>query len=405
MTPLVDILIIDDDRLSQKLILKALAQGGLAARVAGDGSAGLAEAQRQCPDIVLLDVEMPGMNGYTVCDQLRADATTRDAAIIFLSGRGSLRERMQGYEVGADDYLVKPFEAEHLLARIKVLIKYREERGELKSQYELACKTAMTAMTGSSELGQAIQFMERSFGYSDVHQLAQGLFEATDRLSLECCLMVMMDDETHWYASDGSISPLEKELLEMNERQVRFMDFGLRTIVNFPELSLLVKNMPVHDMERYGRIKDLLPVLLSATQAKIASLKIQDALRKQSGEVLSTFGSMRGSLYRLAKTLVRNRDHCDQLMRQTVIDISDILLRMGLEEDQEQFLLNRVETTIDEVAERMNAGAHIRSAFTSVLASMQHVVDKQQTLAEAFNTKVALETATPVDAGGEIELF
>jgi hypothetical protein len=76
-----------------------------------------------------------------------------------------------------------------------------------------------------------------------------------------------------------------------------------------------------------------------------------------------------------------------------------------LEEDQEQFLLNRVETTIDEVTERMNAGAHIRAAFTSVLASMQHVVDMQQALAEAFNNKVAQEAPTPVDAGGDIELF
>ena len=91
----VDVLAIDDDRISQKMISRALQGVGLKPRLANDGEHGLEEAARATPDVILLDVEMPGMNGYEVCEQLRNTPETQDTPIIFLSSHSSLRERMQ----------------------------------------------------------------------------------------------------------------------------------------------------------------------------------------------------------------------------------------------------------------------------------------------------------------------
>lgn len=153
MSSAVDILAVDDDKISQKMIRRALESAGYTPRPAFNGEEGIKEALRSVPDIILLDVEMPGLSGYEVCDQLRQQEPTKKTPIVFLSSHSSLRERMQGYEVGADDYLVKPFEPKTLTARVKVLLRFRDQERELEEKYALAKETALIAMAGTSDIG------------------------------------------------------------------------------------------------------------------------------------------------------------------------------------------------------------------------------------------------------------
>jgi CheY-like chemotaxis protein len=406
MSQTYDILAIDDDKLSQKIIGKALTSGGFTPRSAFDGEAGIAEAIRKTPDIILLDVEMPGINGYEVCERLRQSEEIQDTPIVFLSSHSSIRERMQGYEVGADDYIVKPFEPEHLIARINVLLKYKEQRKELRAQYEVARKTAMLAMTGSSELAIGMQFMEKSYVYTTFEELAQGLFDATDQLLLNCCLMITTPEETLWFSSEGSIKPLEKELIEMADKTTRFFDFGSRTIVNHQEISLLVKDMPLDDMERYGRIKDLLPVLLSAVNTKYSILITELALKSQSEKLLSSFGKIRTSFYYLVKNLIENQNQSTEVLSRMVQDLNMDLLKMGLDDDQEAYLLERIDQAIDEAAEQIDASDDIRKTFSVILPQLQSITRQQKILVEAYNASHT--TAPRMEQEfheGDIELF
>jgi CheY-like chemotaxis protein len=406
MSQTYDILAIDDDKLSQKIIGKALTSGGFTPRSAFDGEAGIAEAIRKTPDIILLDVEMPGINGYEVCERLRQSEEIQDTPIVFLSSHSSIRERMQGYEVGADDYIVKPFEPEHLIARINVLLKYKEQRKELRAQYEVARKTAMLAMTGSSELAIGMQFMEKSYVYTTFEELAQGLFDATDQLLLNCCLMITTPEETLWFSSEGTIKPLEKELIEMADKTTRFFDFGSRTIVNHQEISLLVKDMPLDDMERYGRIKDLLPVLLSAVNTKYSILITELALKSQSEKLLSSFGKIRTSFYYLVKNLIENQNQSTEVLSRMVQDLNMDLLKMGLDDDQEAYLLERIDQAIDEAAEQIDASDDIRKTFSVILPQLQSITQQQKILVEAYNASHT--TAPRMEQEfheGDIELF
>jgi CheY-like chemotaxis protein len=406
MTKTYDILAIDDDKLSQKIISRTLQSGGFDPRLAADGTSGIAEALRKIPDIILLDVEMPGMNGYEVCERLREMQETKDTPIVFLSSHSSIRERMQGYEVGADDYVVKPFEPEHLIARVNVLLKYKEQREELLEQYELARKTALIAMTGTSELGVAMQFLERSYAYTTFEELSRGLFDTTDRLQLNCSLMLSTDYGPLWFSSDGSIKPLEMEIMEMADKTTRFFDFGSRTIVNYQDISLLIKEMPLDDMERYGRLKDLMPVLLSAVYAKAGILKTEQALEEQSKELLSSFAKIRTSFYYLVKNLLENQSQSTEVLRSMTRELNMDLLRMGLDDDQEEYLLTRIDTAIEKASEQIDAREDIRKTFSVILPKLQSIMLQQEALVEAYN---ASHTAAPLFAqesnDGDIELF
>ncbi len=403
----IDILAIDDDKFIQKVITRSLQSETISVRTADDGESGIAEATQRVPDIILLDVEMPGINGYEVCDRLRSLDATKDIPIVFLSSHSSLIERMQGYEVGGDDYLVKPFEKENLLARVNILVKYHNERQELRDQYELAHRSALTAMTSTSELGMAIKFMEKSLLCSNINELADGLFEVTDQFSLDCCAMILDNEQTFWYSSESTaISPLEKELIEMCDREARFIDFGSRTIVNYPRISLLVKNMPLDNMERYGRIKDLLPILLSVVNSKINSLSTQEALTRQSNNLLDSFKLIRNNLFYLGTSIVKNRQQSEATMSKLVEELNYDFLRMGLEEDQEEYLLTRIDSAIEEAKVEMDAGKEIRDSLTFILRNLNTVIAKQAELLENYTASLAAEAA---EQGGDlddnIELF
>ena len=406
MSSAVDILAVDDDKISQKMIRRALESAGYSPRPAFSGEEGIEEALRSTPDIILLDVEMPGLSGYEVCDQLRQQEPTKKTPIVFLSSHSSLRERMQGYEVGADDYLVKPFEPENLTARIGVLLRYREQNKELEAQYALAKETALLAMAGTSEIGMALGFLERSHSLLTREELADALFDLTRRLDLSCCILMETDHEEFWYSSDGNIKPLEKELITMSDRTQRFVDFGARTIVNYQHLSLLVRNMPLDDMQRYGRTKDLLPLLLSAVNTKAGTIRTEQALIDQSKDLLKSFGQIRTSFYYLVKNLLANQQQSNQLLRQMLQDLNYDLLRMGLEDDQEAYVLNRIDTAIEDAIERIDASDALRETFSVLLPNMRDVVRQQRELVDAFSAMHTSEQdELQVDTSSDIELF
>jgi len=120
------ILVVDDDARLGASIRRALAYEGYAVDVVGSGSDALAQAREEPPDLVVLDVMLPGIDGMEVCRRLRAGS---DVAILMLTARDAVSERVAGLDAGADDYLVKPFAYDELLARVRALLRRREPGG------------------------------------------------------------------------------------------------------------------------------------------------------------------------------------------------------------------------------------------------------------------------------------
>jgi two-component system, OmpR family, response regulator MprA len=116
------VLVVDDDRRIAAAVRRALIYEGYAVEVAADGPGALARAREQLPDLVVLDVMLPGLDGIEVCRRLRADG---DVPILMLTARDATADRVLGLDSGGDDYLVKPFAYEELLARVRALLRRR----------------------------------------------------------------------------------------------------------------------------------------------------------------------------------------------------------------------------------------------------------------------------------------
>jgi two-component system, OmpR family, alkaline phosphatase synthesis response regulator PhoP len=117
------VLIVEDDADIASLIAHFLEKTGFASEIVSDGGRALSRAKESSPDLVILDLMLPGLNGLEVCRALRADEKTASVPIIMLTARGEESERIFGLDVGADDYIVKPFSPNELMARVRALLR------------------------------------------------------------------------------------------------------------------------------------------------------------------------------------------------------------------------------------------------------------------------------------------
>ncbi len=119
----IDILVVEDDEIVARTIERTLRGQEFRVTVANSGVQGLQQARRRAPALVLLDVIMPGMDGYAVCREMRADPLLAAVPIIFLTAKSKDEDKITGFRAGADDYLTKPFNVDELLLRVRAVLR------------------------------------------------------------------------------------------------------------------------------------------------------------------------------------------------------------------------------------------------------------------------------------------
>jgi phosphate regulon transcriptional regulator PhoB len=130
-------LIIEDDRDIVELVRYNLAADGFEVHAASDGSAGLAQLRKSPPNLLLLDLMLPKMSGLEICKEIRRDSSLNRLPILMLTARGEEADRVIGLEMGADDYVTKPFSPRELVARVKVLLRRSEPLGDVNRPVEI----------------------------------------------------------------------------------------------------------------------------------------------------------------------------------------------------------------------------------------------------------------------------
>lgn len=129
-------LVVDDEKSITNFLKRGLTYDGYEVIVASDGHEGLTKAREICPDLIVLDIMLPGIDGMEICRRIRR---SDDVPILMLTARDEISDRVEGLDCGADDYLVKPFALDELLARIRALLRRRQpERREVLHYADLS---------------------------------------------------------------------------------------------------------------------------------------------------------------------------------------------------------------------------------------------------------------------------
>lgn len=404
------VLVIDDDKVGTRFVCNALAPhyNMLAAE---NGQEGIRLALEHRPDLILLDVEMPGMSGYQTCEILKCESLTHQTPIVFISANAGIRERMLGYELGAEDFIAKPFEPGELVYKLKKMTTRLKTQQDLSERADMATRTAMTVMAGNSELGAVIQFVEFSYAANSCEELAQRFLRVMDSFGLSCGLLFITASGNRFFASRGDLKPMEEELMvALHAKGQRFCDFGCRTQVNYSRIALLVKNMPLEDRDRYGRLKDLFPSMLGAADAKVNGLDTEQAMLTQTQDLVRSFKIVETTLAEQSASLQMNQEHVVRVIHSLWGSVEAKLPTLGLDEDQESFLMTHLDGALHEARDVLENSSMLRGSFDSVMRLLKHLTDRQQRIVDEFMVRHVPDDAASApsaeeDVGSDIELF
>ena len=147
-----NLLIVDDDLSARQTMEAPLTQEGYEVRCAPNGQTALMFSQEDPPELILLDIRLPDMDGYEVCRRLKEDHRTQDIPVIFIIDLEDVADKIKGFEAGGVDYITKPFQTEEVLARVKTHLALRRLKGQVEAQNErlqqeiIRCKRAEEAL-------------------------------------------------------------------------------------------------------------------------------------------------------------------------------------------------------------------------------------------------------------------
>ncbi|NOR70327.1 MAG: response regulator [Methylomarinum sp.] len=315
------------------------------------------------PELILLDVNMPGMTGIEACIKIKENFETADIPVVFVSALGLPEERMNGYKVGGEDYVTKPFEADELLAKIELTLTSQLEKKSLQQGSNDAMSMAMTAMTQASEMGEVMQFTRDSYHCASLEVLAKRLLESLNQFGLSATIRLTANKEDVFFSSSGSISEREEEAMEHVREIGRFIHFGRRTIINFKNISVLIKNMPVDDNEKYGRLNDVTGMLVEGADARIVGIEMSSSLVKLINTTREVLGGIEAA-------------HKENGQKNTAIldDLSSrvnwAFINMDLSEQQEDYFSELLQHAKEQSSALFNADMEMDKKIESLINSL-----------------------------------
>ena len=162
-----DILVVDDTPIKLRLLSNLLTKHGYRITLIEDGLAALAAVQANTPDLILLDINMPGLDGYEVCQRLKSQEHTKEIPVIFISSFDETWDKVRAFQVGGVDYITKPFQVEEVLARINVHISLRQLQKQLQLSNESLIQSNQALATSNEELN--------AFAHTVAHDLKNPL--------------------------------------------------------------------------------------------------------------------------------------------------------------------------------------------------------------------------------------
>lgn len=370
------ILVVDDNAINVELITQVV-QKNFAVEVARSGQACLEYLADNQPDLILMDVDMPGLNGYETCRRLKNTAETHDIPVMFVSAYDSVEERIAGYEAGGVDYIGKPFFPEELLSKVQLLISHVQQRQTLLAEATYARSTAMTAMTSTGELGSVLNFFRACFASRDSQRIASNIIETMHDYGLKCSVQIRGPrGAITWGESGAILNALEIELHEKLSATGKIVDFGPRTLISFGEVSLLIKNMPVADADRYGRIKDNVALIVEGAQACVRGMQAEATVGQQQDALRRLLDDTSIALQHMKQLQITQKKQSLGIMDELTSNVEKSLHYLALNEQQEYTLLSAIDAASKKSLALYDAGGALEDEMELLIRNMKSALNQ-----------------------------
>ena len=351
------VLITDDDDMTLEMLDAAL-QDRYQITTAHSGNEALALANKQDFDMILLDVDMPEMDGYATCTALKAQSRTAEVPVLFLSARVNIEERLRGYHVGGTDYLTKPFDVVELTTKIELAVEQRERNRMLNDQIEEAMHAAMNTANMYGEVGVVLALQRQlgnCYAYVDI---AAAFFGALERMGFEGCLRLNGRQGVSSRSGQGECTALGNSLLDHLEtlKNTTIQAVGDNTSFNYGNVLILVRNLPMNpkgkqynndELDRLARVRDNVALMAEGIVARMRALDIE--MEKSNFEHSQKLvAATREALVDISAQQHANRMQMGQVFQRMGSEVAQSFVHLDLTETQEELLSNMLKRYMGE---------------------------------------------------------
>jgi CheY-like chemotaxis protein len=342
---------------------------------ANNGEEALAVLDKQRPELIILDVQMPQLNGYETCSRIRTKEDYVDVPILFVSAKDAFDDRIKGLEVGGDDYLTKPINLAFLDAKVKGLMGVAAARRQLKESVAYTSAAAMTAMTSMSELGCLLEAYKAFNGCVEFGELAKAVVTAVGAFGLQCVVQLRTPYGQVNFSSRGPASPLDLSIIDHMTTMERIVQFKSRMSVTYERASLLVNNMPVDDADRCGRLRDHLAMLIEAAQVRIASISASIEAGRRGEVITQMIERISHTLTDVDRAQREGRAATLLAVNNAMASAETALLNLALSDKQERYLVDIIRAGLDSVLSVQGAELEVQDHLSAIVKELQTTLE------------------------------
>ncbi len=325
------------------------------------------------PDLFLLDITLPGMDGYTFCQVIKDDAALRSIPVIFVSAHDTIEERVKGYDAGGEDFIVKPFEPEELLRKVKVSQGIIANQRALAGQLEEAEMLSSLVIASMDETGILLQFMRKLIAMESTEEITSETLELIHRYRLSGVVQTRLDNDTQTLSDTGKNLPLEVSVIEHVRDQGRIFEFSRRSVHNFEHVTLMINNLPLEDPEYCGRLRDHLSVAAQGIDSRLQALQTEAKNHRTQLGILAALESVSDTIMEVGEANKRNSEDSATLVSDLQNTLLNSFYRLGLTDNQEKFLQNMVGDFSNRMTEMLSRGEETQRALERLNEKLSHL--------------------------------
>lgn len=312
--------------------------------------------------LAILDINLGSVTGYDLCEQIRA--MSPETTVVFLSSLNGEQDIVRAYEVGGFDFISKPFRPKELQEKICRLLSVSRELTHIKESSAASQKVAMDAMSLASRYGMIVAFLDNTVETDNIPELMESLNETCHGLNLQYTILCFGDDGQQLYSN---ASPIEEKFINVVRDQGRIIDHHQRTVFSAPFVSILIKNMPIHDPTDYGILKDIFAPLVTGASSRVKSIMLQNALSNARDQIINASEMMDDALSKQSTQL-------NTLISDYMTDVQSTLMILEMTEEQEMYMLSQVDEHMKSIVSLVSDQSITKSNLTGIISQISNML-------------------------------
>ena len=354
------------------------------------------------PDLLLLDVDLPGMDGYTLCRKIKQVPKFETIPAIFISSLDDPESRLEGYDAGGIDYVVKPYNIAEIERKVSTARRVSAERNLLKVKMAESEQLSSLVLSNLDQYAALIQFLRSLSDCDTLPAVLKSLFDLMRSYQLNTAIQIRLTDTEMTVNEYGDSLPLELAVINNVRSMDRIFEFKSRAAYNFEHITILINNVPLNDPELCGQIRDNIAIAAESANSKLQALQTKAENTKVKGATADLLAELQSAVQSFEKKYSTARYLGSSETLTLLGKLSNAFVSLGMSFEQERGIESIVQDSANHLAEIYDFSGETQETLNGIADRLTGILNSvTDTAAQGRD----VESVASQSVGTAIEMF